>query len=29
MMQIMQLMGEGEGGSELAKTRVQVLAEYL
>jgi hypothetical protein len=29
MMEIMQLMGEGDQGSEVALTRVQVLSEFL
>jgi hypothetical protein len=29
MIQIMQFMGEGEQGSEVARTRVQVLSEFL
>ncbi|KAK6081064.1 zn 2cys6 transcription factor [Seiridium cupressi] len=29
MMQIMQLMGEGDQGSEVARTRVTVLSEFL
>lgn len=29
MVQIMQLMSDGEQGSETAKTRVQVLSEFL
>jgi hypothetical protein len=29
MMQIMQIMGEGEQGSEVARTRVQVLKGFL
>lgn len=29
MIQIMQVMGEGEQGSETARTRVEVLREFL
>lgn len=29
MMQIMEIMGKGEQGSEVARTRVQVLSEFL
>ena len=29
MVQIMQLMSDGEQGSETARTRVQVLSEFL
>ncbi|EJT79036.1 hypothetical protein GGTG_04125 [Gaeumannomyces tritici R3-111a-1] len=29
MIEIMRFMGEGDNGSEVAKTRVQVLSEYL
>lgn len=29
MIQIMQLMSEGENSSEVAKTRVSVLSNYL
>ena len=29
MIQIMRIMGEGEQGSEVARTRVNVLSEFL
>ncbi len=29
MIEIMRVMGEGDHGSEVARTRVQVLAEFL
>jgi len=29
MIQIMRIMGEGEQGSETARTRVDVLSEFL
>jgi hypothetical protein len=29
MVQIMKIMGEGEYGSETARTRVEVLSEFL
>lgn len=29
MIQIMQIMGEGDQGSETARTRVDVLQEFL
>jgi hypothetical protein len=29
MIQIMKIMGEGEQGSEVARTRVAVLSEFL
>ena len=29
MVEIMRIMGEGEQGSEVARTRVKVLGEFL